>query len=430
MPDFNVRSDAVNVEQLMEQIRARIREKRGVDYTEAQIQELASVKLEKFLDPRGVRSDLLEQFRRAQPQYAPPELPNYAFESDTLFASTRGPLRLVRKLLLPILKLFFNPNPLIQALNIQSQLNAGVAEREARRDSARFQFDRLHYEVMHNLVVETTRLGIEVKNLTMRLESLTSRLEFTERRARALESVVVYKPAPEERQGRDEQRRERDRDRDRDDNRRDENRREGRRNERSERGERTDRGDRGDRDRSDSGKAQQAPAPAPVQAAPVAQPDAVDTSAPTAQADGDVQNAAAGGTPEGPGTKSRRRRRRRGRRGSGSAAALMGAGDQPVAEGGDADDQSADAGADDDSAEQETGGPSTPAAAQADHEVEMRDSRSARPEPFEHTFGAQAHPAEQAASDPTHAHPAPASPAPADAPAPAPVEPQAPSTES
>ena len=50
MPDFNVRSDSVNVEQIMEQIRARIREKRGVDYTEQQIRELAAVKLEKFLD--------------------------------------------------------------------------------------------------------------------------------------------------------------------------------------------------------------------------------------------------------------------------------------------------------------------------------------------------------------------------------------------
>ena len=67
MADFNVRSDSVNVEQIMDQIRARIREKRGVDYTEQQIREMASVKLEKFLDPRGVRSDLLEQFRSAQP---------------------------------------------------------------------------------------------------------------------------------------------------------------------------------------------------------------------------------------------------------------------------------------------------------------------------------------------------------------------------
>jgi len=33
MADFNIRSDSVNVEQIMEQIRARIREKRGVDYT-------------------------------------------------------------------------------------------------------------------------------------------------------------------------------------------------------------------------------------------------------------------------------------------------------------------------------------------------------------------------------------------------------------
>jgi hypothetical protein len=207
MADFNVRSDAVNVEQIMEQIRARIREKRGVDYTEEQIRELASVKLEKFLDPRGVRSDLLEQFRRAQPPYTPPELPNYAFEADTLFDSTRGSLRWIRKLLLPILKLFFNPNPLIQALNIQSRLNASQAEREAKRDAARYAFDQLHYEVMHNLVLETTRLGIEVKNLKMRIESLASRLEFNERRARALESVVVYKPSPEERSRDDERRR-------------------------------------------------------------------------------------------------------------------------------------------------------------------------------------------------------------------------------
>lgn len=199
MPDFNVRSDSVNVEQIMEQIRARIREKRGADYTEQQIQELAAVKLEKFLDPRGVRSDLLEQFRRAQPPYTPPELPNYAFEEHTLFESHRAPLRLMRRVLQPILKLFFNPNPLIQALNIQSRLNTAYAEREARQEAARHTFDQLHYEVLHNLVVETTRLGIEMKNLKMRVESLTSRLEFNERRARALESAVVYRPSPEDR---------------------------------------------------------------------------------------------------------------------------------------------------------------------------------------------------------------------------------------
>ena len=90
MPDFNVRSDSVNVEQVMEQIRARIREKRGVDYTEEEIRALATVKLEKFLDPRGVRSDLLEQFRHAQPADAPAALPNYAFEEETLFKTAHA----------------------------------------------------------------------------------------------------------------------------------------------------------------------------------------------------------------------------------------------------------------------------------------------------------------------------------------------------
>src|SRR5262245_13302561 len=198
MAEFNVRSDSVNVEQIMEQLRARIRDKRGVDYTEEQIRELAAVKLQKFLDPRGVRSDLLEQFRKAQPPYQPPALPNYAFEDSTLFDSHRGALRFMRRLLQQILKLFFNPNPLIQALNVQSRFNTMVAEREARFEASRRSTESLYYELIHNLVVETTRLGIEVKNLTMRNESLTSRLEFSERRARSLESAVVYKTTHDE----------------------------------------------------------------------------------------------------------------------------------------------------------------------------------------------------------------------------------------
>jgi hypothetical protein len=182
MPDFNVRSDSVNVEQIMEQIRARIREKRGVDYTEQQIRELAAVKLEKFLDPRGVRSDLLNEFRRVEPD------PNFAFEEDTLFHSTRAPfLMWIRRLLRPVLKLFFNPNPLIQVLHTQSKLNELNASRH-----------QLYYELIHNLVVETTRLGIEVKNLRMRVESLDARVDFSERRARALEGAVMYQPKVED----------------------------------------------------------------------------------------------------------------------------------------------------------------------------------------------------------------------------------------
>ncbi len=180
MTDFSVRSDNVDIEQIMRQIRSRIREKRGVDYTEDEIRELANVKLEKFLDPRGVRSDLLEQFRRKREASLPPA---YNFEDTTLSESHRGWLRFLRRLLRPILLMFFNPNVITNALHIQSKLNAQQAALEP-----------LYYEVIHNLVLETTRLGIEVKNLKMRVESMSSRLDFDERRARALEGVVQYRP--------------------------------------------------------------------------------------------------------------------------------------------------------------------------------------------------------------------------------------------
>ncbi len=185
MGEFNLRADSVNVEQIMQQIRARIREKRGVDYTEQQIRELAAVKLERFLDPGSVRSDLLQHFQQGFRH----DLPNFTFEDSTLFDSHRPPVRWLRQLLKPFLKLLVNLNPLIHALHIQSKINAEMGRSFQ-------QHAELSYEVMHNLVVELTRLSIETRNLKMRVESLTNRLEFDERRARALEGVVQYKGQP------------------------------------------------------------------------------------------------------------------------------------------------------------------------------------------------------------------------------------------
>lgn len=206
MADFNVRSDSVDVEEIMRQIRSRIREKRGVDYTEEQVRELASVRLEKFLDPRNLRSDLLDQFRRTRPalqEDPPPIEPPYTFDEETLFASHRGSMRFIRRLLRPVLKLFFNPKPLYDALQTQASFNVDLLKRDERRrlefERSRAEWNALYYEVLHNLVLETTRVGIEVKNLRMRAESLASRLDFSERRVRALEGVVQYRPEALER---------------------------------------------------------------------------------------------------------------------------------------------------------------------------------------------------------------------------------------
>ena len=183
MADFNVRSDSVNVEQIMEQIRARIREKRGVDYTDAQIQELAAARLERFIDPHNIRTDLLQEFHRVRAASDAPDPSEQVIDESVLFETHRAWLRSLRRVLRPILKLFLNTKALA-ALSLRSK--AEVSRRSR---------DQLTFELLHNLVVEMTRLGVEVKNLTMRVESLQSRLEFNERRARALESVVAYAPA-------------------------------------------------------------------------------------------------------------------------------------------------------------------------------------------------------------------------------------------
>ena len=198
MADFNIRTDAVDVEQIMRQIRARIQSKRGVDYTEQQIQELASVKLERFLDPKGVRSDLVEQFKRARDRKLEPFQPEqYAFDGALMYGSHRWLIRMFRKLLNPILKLFFNPHTLIQVLDKQTKINA-LYEQELNllreKSQQRDDVDVLYYELVHNLVLELTRVGIENRNLKMRLESLSSRMDFDERRARALETVIQYRP--------------------------------------------------------------------------------------------------------------------------------------------------------------------------------------------------------------------------------------------
>src|SRR5262245_46890823 len=154
MADFTTRPETVNVEQIMEQIRGRIRDKRGVDYTEQQLQELATAKLQHLLEPRALQADLLDQFKKLQPEYQPPQLPSYEFEDSTLYETHRGPLRGIRRLLQPILKLFFNPNPLIQALHTQARLNTMYAEREARREAMRRAAEQLYFERLHSLVVE------------------------------------------------------------------------------------------------------------------------------------------------------------------------------------------------------------------------------------------------------------------------------------
>ncbi len=137
MADFNIRSESVDVEQIMKQIRTRIREKRGVDYTEEQVRELATVRLEKFLDPKNLRSDLLEQFRRSRPAVRARAATGRSAvpvrRSNALRDASRCRSASSASCCNPLLKLFFNPNPLINVLHTQAQFNVDLLKREQRR---------------------------------------------------------------------------------------------------------------------------------------------------------------------------------------------------------------------------------------------------------------------------------------------------------
>jgi hypothetical protein len=184
----------------MREIRSRISQRHGIELTTQQIQELAARRLEAILDPRTVKPSLLEQIRRSAstPVDAPaPTDAAYSFEESTLYDTHRGLLRFIRRLLNPLLKLFFNPNPLISALNTQARLNQAAAQREAERDRRQTEWNALHYDVLQRLVLEIARTSLEAQQLSMRVEALSAKVEFAERRARNIEGTLHQsRPAP------------------------------------------------------------------------------------------------------------------------------------------------------------------------------------------------------------------------------------------
>ena len=226
MAEFNIQSDSIDVTKVMAQIRRRIKEKRGTDYTEDQIRELASVKLERILDSKQVRSDLVQHYQKLNSprgldpivQVAPAAIPEPApFDEETLYSSSPGLkgrlVRLLRRVMNPVLRIFFNPDPIIFAMARQAEINKLTIqllqrqtdlvervnqqfERVGKKFTAREDIDKLNFEVLNNLVVEMTRLAVDVKNHKMRVESVAGRLDFDERRGRALESVVQRQSSP------------------------------------------------------------------------------------------------------------------------------------------------------------------------------------------------------------------------------------------
>ena len=194
--------DQVDVEQIMRDIRARIAQRQGIDLSNQQIQDLAARRLESILDPRAIRPSLLEGLRRsagavtATAAPKPSSEPVYAFDHTTIYDSPRAVLRFIRRLLNPLLKLFFNPNPLIRTLHLQARLNVEAAEREAERDRRQTEWNALHYEILQRVVTDVSRVSLELQAMSMRIESLNGRIDFNDRRVRSIEGAAQSVRAP------------------------------------------------------------------------------------------------------------------------------------------------------------------------------------------------------------------------------------------
>jgi len=170
---FEIKAEGVDVERLLAEIQRRVEERRGKLYTEDELRFIAERPLEGVVQPHDVRADLLDEFRKRDASW------NYSFDAETLYRSSHGlagrAIEAVRRVLRPVQKLFWNPNPMIAALSRQSDLN------------------RFSVDLLHNLVLELTRLTLEVQELRSRNLELGSRLEALARREKTLEGMVAYR---------------------------------------------------------------------------------------------------------------------------------------------------------------------------------------------------------------------------------------------
>ena len=189
------RGDQVSVEGLMRDIRSRIGGRDGPGLSEQEAQRLAARCLESILDVRSINPALMEQLRKSvvgdqsaqatQPRLEPP----YQFDDKALYNSHRGWMRAIRRLLNPVLKLFLNPDSIVQALQAQSALNLEAARREAKRDRRQAEWNALHYEILQRLVIEVSSVSVEARAVGPLVESLGAKVDFNERRVQNIEGL-------------------------------------------------------------------------------------------------------------------------------------------------------------------------------------------------------------------------------------------------
>tara|TARA_B100001146_G_scaffold216861_1_gene220801 strand:- start:457 stop:1536 length:1080 start_codon:yes stop_codon:yes gene_type:complete len=188
------RRKKIDIEQIMQDIRSRVSQQHGIDLNEQQVKELATRRLDAILDIKSANPALLEKIRRSvgkpvSVRLKQPPKPKL-FQASTLYGSSNVLLRILRRLLKPILHLFLEPKALFEVLNLQVRGNAEAREREVEHVKKQAEWNALHYEILQRLVIEVSKLSLQEENLSLQIEALTAKVEFNERRVRTLEASL------------------------------------------------------------------------------------------------------------------------------------------------------------------------------------------------------------------------------------------------
>ncbi|MBN1550603.1 hypothetical protein JW979_04000 [bacterium] len=164
--NFEIGAD-INVEEIMQKIRAAIAEKQKAGiYTEESIEELADSKIMQFAEEAEIDSALLERLR--SPDHSWNISPSYLITSHRTGIKA-GLIKLTKRMVRPFVRLYTD-----HIFGRQAQINLYFAH------------------LLHNLVRELTRLQINHTSLKHRTDRLEREKEFFEQRIRTLEKMVKF----------------------------------------------------------------------------------------------------------------------------------------------------------------------------------------------------------------------------------------------
>lgn len=209
---FEIDDPEIDVEELERRVKAAIEAKRGVRFTDEELDELRSAKLEPRLRredlPRGWLAEM-PAARSKLPEVAapPPAELSFANEPELYTSGQSGfrgtVLRLVRRIFKPFYRATLNLDWAFLKLSGDIQELAGSANESINRQGGwagrqlsdmTAQIDRwrdrdLH--LLHNLVAETTALRLQQTHMQDRINELIRQLDSLKERERALESLTV-----------------------------------------------------------------------------------------------------------------------------------------------------------------------------------------------------------------------------------------------